>query len=70
RFELSYERCSLCNGQLAPWRPPEAAAWPTDVPRERVEKGLEVYRCRDCGHRFWEGTHTSAIRRSLEGWLA
>jgi uncharacterized protein with PIN domain len=69
-FDLTFERCSLCNGQLDRWRPPDALAWPADVPRERVERGLEVYQCHDCDHRFWEGSHTRAIRLSLRGWLS
>jgi len=69
-FAVTFDRCTLCNGVLAAWTPPRTGPWPPDVPRGRAEAGLEVYACLDCGHRFWEGSHTRAIRAQLSGWLA
>lgn len=61
--EVRFDRCTLCNGELRPRGPaPEGAlgSGPPDVPR---------FRCEACGHEYWEGSHTAAIRRRLAGVL-
>ncbi len=68
--EIRFERCTLCNGELAadprvgPGRPEDGIPW------DRVEKGLPLFRCRDCGHVYWQGSHTEEIRRRLRAWAA
>lgn len=67
--EVAFDRCPECNGRLGRWRPPDGGPWPDGVPRERVDSGLPVFECPECRRRFWEGSHTVAIRRSLATWL-
>jgi uncharacterized protein len=69
-YEVSFVRCSLCNGRLRAWVPPPQGPWPTELPRERVERGMEVYECPDCGHLYWEGSHTEQIRRHVLAWTS
>jgi uncharacterized protein len=59
---VSFERCTLCNGVLEP------SGGLRGVDRER--SGDAVYACSSCGHRFWEGSHTAAVRRHVAAWTA
>ncbi|MGP8077630.1 MAG: DUF5615 family PIN-like protein [Thermoplasmata archaeon] len=68
--ELRFERCSLCNGLLAPYRMGTDPAREEGLPRDRVERGLEVWGCDECGHLYWEGTHTARIRSQFALWSA
>ena len=65
REEVAFERCSLCNGRLAPWSAPADGTLPPELPRERVNAGLPIFACVACGHRYWEGGHTARIRSRL-----
>jgi hypothetical protein len=54
-----FPRCTLCNGSL------EAAsreAVGDVVPARSLVWAREFFRCRSCGHVFWEGTHWRRIR--------
>jgi uncharacterized protein len=66
---VSFERCTVCNGVLQPASP----YVPTDDPsgqRAATEpSGIPVFECVDCRHRYWEGTHTSAVRRHVAEWI-
>jgi uncharacterized protein len=66
--EVRFERCTECNGVLetVPTPPPRTEA--KGVPWDRVAAGLPLYRCSQCGHFYWEGTHTASIRRRLASW--
>ncbi|WP_227376213.1 Mut7-C RNAse domain-containing protein [Haladaptatus halobius] len=50
-------RCSDCNGTLVR----EAGRQPDHAPDEKT-----VWRCRDCGKRFWKGSHWASVERTLE----
>ncbi|MCI4331756.1 MAG: Mut7-C RNAse domain-containing protein [Thermoplasmata archaeon] len=63
-WEVTFDRCTECNGKLGRWKPP-GGRWPPHVPRERVDAGLPVYACETCGHLYWEGSHTDAVRRTI-----
>ena len=65
----TFDRCPECNSPLERWRPGPDEAWPPDVPRERVESGLPLYRCPSCGGRYWDGSHTDRIREKVAQWL-
>jgi uncharacterized protein with PIN domain len=69
RFEVRFDRCSLCNGTLAQGSASEAL--PTAGSANRPPAGVvgTFYRCTGCDHLFWEGSHTAAIRASLARWL-
>jgi uncharacterized protein len=66
---VAFERCTVCNGllrpSLAPAHPgPRSPRGPTDpLPGP-------VFECGECGHRYWEGSHTASIRRHLAEWVA
>ena len=62
-FDLSLparpRRCGTCNGRLDPL--------PDDEPRpEYAPDEGGVWRCRDCGQRFWKGSHWDDVRDRLE----
>ncbi len=69
-FELTFDRCTLCNGRLLPWAPAPGEPRPAEVPP--ITDGTErpVFSCEHCAHRYWEGSHTAQIRRQLAGWLS
>jgi uncharacterized protein with PIN domain len=57
-----FTRCTRCNGVL---RPVSAGEVRGRVPA-RVARQHDVFsRCPDCGHLYWEGSHTDRIRTRL-----
>jgi uncharacterized protein with PIN domain len=61
-----FERCTLCNGELAPVGPgadraPPGASY--EVPSDRP-----IFRCTHCDHRFWAGSHTDRMQQRLASW--
>jgi uncharacterized protein with PIN domain len=55
-----FPRCALCNGELNPVRRSEVG---DVVPARSLIWAGRFYRCEDCRHVFWEGTHWSRIQR-------
>jgi uncharacterized protein with PIN domain len=59
-FEVRFDRCTECNGRLeasstkvtGALLPPAAAA-------------KTIFVCVECGHRYWEGSHTARIRADV-----
>lgn len=68
--EPRFERCTLCNGLLAPYRLGTDPSREDGIPRDRVAEGLALFACAGCGHLFWDGSHTSRIRAQLATWAA
>jgi uncharacterized protein with PIN domain len=66
--ELRFERCTVCNGTLAPYEVGTDPEREAGLPRERVAGGLDVWACAACGHLYWEGSHTARIRAQLAAW--
>jgi uncharacterized protein with PIN domain len=66
--DVQFDRCTVCNGRLYPYQPTEPSPPDSGIPWERVAAGLALYRCTDCGHVYWEGTHTADVRRRLREW--
>lgn len=66
--EVSFERCTACNGRLVTYDPPPGGARPPGIPWDRVARGLSLFRCRECGHVYWEGTHTANLRAQMARW--
>lgn len=66
--EVRFERCTLCNGLLSRYAPGAGAPRDEGIPWERVAAGLPLYRCEECGHVYWEGSHTADVRRRLHEW--
>lgn len=66
--DVRFERCTECNGVLCRVVAPFPAAGPEGIPWDRVAKGLPLFRCPDCDHYYWEGSHTTSIRRRLAAW--
>jgi uncharacterized protein len=66
--DVSFSRCTLCNGVLVPAGPSSEANEDPTVPWSRVRAGLPLYRCTGCAHLFWEGSHTARVRATLRTW--
>ncbi len=66
---LAFERCTVCNGTLreAPGAPTGRDAAPRGPSAGSPRSG--VFACVDCGHRYWDGSHTAAVRRHLAEWI-
>ncbi len=69
-YRVTFERCTVCNGALHPWSLPADTPWPAEMPRWDSESGRPIFECADCGHRYWEGSHTASLRLRVAGWLA
>ena len=54
-------RCGTCNGPLV--RVDADESTPDDAPDPRDEA---VWRCRDCGHLFWTGSHWDRVGETLD----
>jgi uncharacterized protein len=65
---VRFERCTLCNGRLEPHTLAPNEAPPEGLPSERARSGLPLFRCRECGHVYWDGSHTAHVRRDVARW--
>lgn len=68
--DLTFERCTECNGLLERVPPPFTGGTEDGVPWDRVRNGLLLYRCGACGHYYWEGSHTADLRARIASWAA
>lgn len=66
--EVEFVRCTECNGELRAYVAVPGAPRRREVPWDRVDRGLQLFRCVDCGHVYWEGSHTARIRAQLARW--
>ncbi len=57
-------RCTVCNGELVPISPEEAAAL---VPPYVAQTQNDFVRCTDCGRVYWPGSHWSGLQRWRDG---
>ena len=64
-ISAGFPRCSLCNGDLSAVTRAEIG---DVVPARSLIWAREFYRCGQCGHVFWEGTHWRRIR-AVRDWL-
>lgn len=58
----AFTRCTACNGP-APEVPREAVL--AELPPQVWERGRDFRRCSQCGHVYWEGSHSHRIRDRL-----
>jgi uncharacterized protein with PIN domain len=63
RLRPGFPRCTRCNGELQAVRRAEVA---DVVPARSLIWARQFYRCRRCGHVYWEGTHCRRIRSLRE----
>ena len=63
--EVSFERCTLCNGPLRPAPRPSGhdASGSHEEPGDRP-----IFECTVCAHRYWEGSHTRRVREAVRRW--
>jgi uncharacterized protein len=54
-----FDRCTACNGRLLPL---DAGAGPGSADRPLT------FRCPECDHRYWSGSHTARLERDLALW--
>jgi len=66
--EVAFARCSLCNGELRPRPVGEEAATDTRIPAKVRAGGGPLFACAECGHLYWEGSHTASIRSQIAAW--
>jgi uncharacterized protein with PIN domain len=67
RIRVAFPRCTLCNGSLAAVGRDQVA---DVVPARSLIWAREFYRCTNCGHVFWEGSHWRRIGRVRERFKA
>ncbi|MCI4351048.1 MAG: Mut7-C RNAse domain-containing protein [Thermoplasmata archaeon] len=67
-FGLTFDRCTLCNGTLVPVDISRDSVATEAVPEAVRASGVGLFRCTACGHVYWEGSHTRAIRERLASW--
>ena len=65
-YRVRFTRCTRCNGSLAPLSPDPGAPAPAGVPVSRWTTGQALFRCAECGHVYWEGSHAAGIRTTLD----
>jgi uncharacterized protein with PIN domain len=64
--EPQFDRCTLCNGRLAPHEQMGSMGLPaSDPPPQATDRFV----CTACGHVYWEGSHTARVRADLTTWL-
>jgi uncharacterized protein with PIN domain len=66
-IEPRFERCTLCNGRLAPATDARPAVT-RDPPPPTLPEARRVYCCLECGHPYWDGSHMTSLRRRLAAW--
>ncbi len=71
RFKLDarsglWTRCTLCNGMI---QSVEKAAVEALVPPKVFEVYREFYRCGQCAHIYWQGSHVERVLRHLASLL-
>jgi len=60
RFDLSYSRCSLCNGMLDMV---EKDTIIHKIPPRIIQSVQEFWQCRQCYHIYWAGTHIRNLEK-------
>ena len=62
-LDSSSPRCALCNGVLQIVPKQEADG---NVPPYVFQTQDKFWRCAECGHFYWQGTHWVSIRQRLD----
>jgi uncharacterized protein with PIN domain len=60
-----FTRCTICNGPTERVEPGSKVEVAEYVPPSSLRGEGRLFRCRECGHFYWEGSHTRAIRERL-----
>ncbi|MFB3922738.1 MAG: Mut7-C RNAse domain-containing protein [Terriglobia bacterium] len=71
RFRLDtrsglWTRCTLCNGTI---EKAEKATIEGLVPTKVFEVYSQFFRCRNCGHIYWQGSHVERVLKNLAALL-
>jgi uncharacterized protein len=71
RSDVRFDRCSVCNGTLSALaKVPSQAKDVENLPPEVRAGRAPLFACSDCGHLYWEGTHTKSVRARLSQWFS
>ncbi|MCI4324194.1 MAG: Mut7-C RNAse domain-containing protein [Thermoplasmata archaeon] len=62
-----FDRCTICNGELLPAPSPAGRPIPggPTLPPGVLDGREPLFRCPDCGHLYWVGSHTRQMRESF-----
>jgi uncharacterized protein len=63
-----FVRCTACNGRLEPVPPSGAPDRESRLPPAVRAGASPLFRCVRCGHLYWEGSHSRAVRERLRDW--
>jgi uncharacterized protein len=64
---VRFDRCSLCNGLLEGTEGETGDAGPGGE-QAASRPPAKTYRCGECGHLYWDGSHTYRIRAQIAEW--
>lgn len=62
-LDISYSRCSLCNGNLIKTSDPDDL---NQIPSGTKQYQFEFYKCTSCKHLYWEGSHWKRMRSMIK----
>jgi len=66
--EVAFLRCTLCNGRLRELAVGDAPSTAVGLPPPVRSGSAALFACGDCGHLYWDGSHTAKVRERIAAW--
>jgi len=66
--EVRFDRCTRCNGLLEAYERGAEPDRELGLPPIGSGPPRPIFRCGECGHLYWEGSHTDQIRSRIAAW--